>query len=686
MKRKLAKLPVMTILAACFFMSMQAQVTIGTGIEPAKGALLDLKQKTPQTPATDNTTASLGLLLPRVGLTNPKMLYPMFGAGTDPATQYKFGTGPQAVDLSKADEDSKHTGLTVYSVLPCFTETSGKGGPGPYVWTGTEWIYLGNPNFIKGTYAKLTPDGSIPISHGFTQAFTVKTDALGNNLTYTWYVSDNEQFTGTGTKLASAHGNTLNFPDEFPDPYDKNSGTVYVRAVIENICDGTTKLTSNTTKVEITGGVPPCSQVTSVTLTPSADQTILTSGNVNFTAAANGSIDGLVYEWYVGTSDQLGNAVKENGQSGSTFSFSRSAAGTYYIWAKAKNDCSALVPSSATKVVTCTPPKSPASITPVSSSVCENEFVTLTVQKQSDNSGNEYVIDLYNKTTGALVVQGTPGQTQFIVIGSSATTIYAAKVRHTGTGISSDYGTATATVTGRAFARVPEFSHQTINTTNCTVNLTINYYNNNAWIDGDNTEIKVYSDAALTQELTINGNYVTVNLTSSTQYIYAVTKKSGRCDYVKAEFVYETCSNHTGGGTDPGNYGKAGEYFRIFDNGNLSSGSFNVGLDGGLHHTGWTLVDGSGSVLTNDPWGSFGSWSPFYWYYHHYNTQAQYTFKRTYNDKAPLEFKVKFVTKTQMRIDAPAALGGGYVIVDVTYGNRFDTGGDLNWWRNNTQH
>lgn len=98
-----------------------AQVTIGSGIEPNKGALLDLKENIGD---SRNITANKGILLPRVKLTDPDNLYPMFTP--DGKGGYKEGT--------KTEEDRAHIGLTVYNVDRCSVN-----GTGLYIWDGTGW-------------------------------------------------------------------------------------------------------------------------------------------------------------------------------------------------------------------------------------------------------------------------------------------------------------------------------------------------------------------------------------------------------------------------------------------------------------------------------------------------------------------------------------------------------------------
>ncbi|MDR2475752.1 MAG: hypothetical protein LBD45_07820 [Bacteroidales bacterium] len=104
--------------------ALNAQVTIGSDIEPASGSLLELKQTTP---SADNATSSKGMLFPRVSLTSQSNLFPMFE--TDGIGGYKIGTTPYV----KADEDKNHIGLTVYNVNKSgFIE-------GLHMWNGTTW-------------------------------------------------------------------------------------------------------------------------------------------------------------------------------------------------------------------------------------------------------------------------------------------------------------------------------------------------------------------------------------------------------------------------------------------------------------------------------------------------------------------------------------------------------------------
>lgn len=153
--------------------TLSAQVTIGSGIPPEKGALLDLKQ---HQPTDKGITANMGLLLPRVYLTETSELYPMLK--DDPG--YTAGDRPQ-----KLREDVIHTGLCVYN-----TSQEGDFYPGVYVWDGEKWGLMGNP--------PCTPVQSISITGPdkaqFTQTpqtFTARIEGVADdtNFQYQWYVT-----------------------------------------------------------------------------------------------------------------------------------------------------------------------------------------------------------------------------------------------------------------------------------------------------------------------------------------------------------------------------------------------------------------------------------------------------------------------------------------------------------------
>jgi hypothetical protein len=100
-------------------------VTIGSGIPPGSGSLLDLKESAPN---VENATSAKGLLHPRVKLTDKDKLFPMFD-GVSGADYVKGAT-----HYVKADADSTHIGLTVFNVNETEVFTAGL-----HFWDGTEW-------------------------------------------------------------------------------------------------------------------------------------------------------------------------------------------------------------------------------------------------------------------------------------------------------------------------------------------------------------------------------------------------------------------------------------------------------------------------------------------------------------------------------------------------------------------
>jgi hypothetical protein len=109
-------------------LSINAQVTIGSGIPPEDGSLLQLKQ-TPDDANGVNSTKGLGL--PRVSLTKQTDLFPMYE--TTPGSGVANSDYDDASEKAKLDKD--HTGLTVYNV-----NTTAPFVDGIYTWDGSTWM------------------------------------------------------------------------------------------------------------------------------------------------------------------------------------------------------------------------------------------------------------------------------------------------------------------------------------------------------------------------------------------------------------------------------------------------------------------------------------------------------------------------------------------------------------------
>lgn len=109
--------------------NVKSQVTIGSDLNPSKGAILDLKQIES---VGGNANANKGLLLPRVNLTDWSNLFPMFSADAD----YVNNVGG-----TKDNYDKSHEGLVVYNLNSCLNTVTAD-GTGIYMWNGERWVAL----------------------------------------------------------------------------------------------------------------------------------------------------------------------------------------------------------------------------------------------------------------------------------------------------------------------------------------------------------------------------------------------------------------------------------------------------------------------------------------------------------------------------------------------------------------
>jgi len=160
-----------------FSSALNAQVTIGSEIEPNKGSLLDLKEKNPANPAMDNSTTDKGLGLPRVKLTTLTAISDISGA-----------TG----------KETEHTGLMVYNV----NTATGTIVPGLYVWSGKQWLKFDSKKSADKDFFYM-PSFSLPIN------------TLGPN-SYGIYNEYETQFTKAG--LPVYQPNEIEFKVTYYDP------------------------------------------------------------------------------------------------------------------------------------------------------------------------------------------------------------------------------------------------------------------------------------------------------------------------------------------------------------------------------------------------------------------------------------------------------------------------------------
>lgn len=153
------------LMLSCLLLNIDAQVTIGSSVRPAPGALLDLKEN-------KEGASTKGLLLPRVNLTQVNQLYPMFE--NDPS--YTNAT-------TKDEEDKKHVGLLVYntSIIEDFY-------PGMHVWDGAKWKLLGTAPCSGITNLSISGPSEVDFT-GVTQTFEVLHNPIEREVKYQWYVT-----------------------------------------------------------------------------------------------------------------------------------------------------------------------------------------------------------------------------------------------------------------------------------------------------------------------------------------------------------------------------------------------------------------------------------------------------------------------------------------------------------------
>jgi hypothetical protein len=126
----------LTFLQGMLTLVAHSQVTIGSGDEPAPGAILQLKE---QEVNGSLPNSNKGFELPRVELTDKNQLFPMFQS--DGTGGYKIGSTPYV----KATEDAEHAGLFVYHT------GNQQITKGVYYWNGQEWMPTQGAWYAQGT-------------------------------------------------------------------------------------------------------------------------------------------------------------------------------------------------------------------------------------------------------------------------------------------------------------------------------------------------------------------------------------------------------------------------------------------------------------------------------------------------------------------------------------------------------
>lgn len=130
--------------------TLYSQVTIGKDETAVSGSLLQLKDNGNY---TNNQTASKGLGMPRVKLTDMKNLYPMFAV--DPDSDTPQPNNNYNSTAKKRTQDEMHTGLVVYNTNDCLNHMGGS--TGVQVWDGTTWgpLSSGTTSTVTGRSGKV---------------------------------------------------------------------------------------------------------------------------------------------------------------------------------------------------------------------------------------------------------------------------------------------------------------------------------------------------------------------------------------------------------------------------------------------------------------------------------------------------------------------------------------------------
>jgi hypothetical protein len=197
-----------------------AQVTIGSGDVPLKGALLQLKEKEV---SNDDSNSGRGLALPRVRLSSKANLFPMFYNNPDvPAS----GVQPSYIS-NKTALDKQHSGLTVYNVA---TDASEGLEPGVYVWNGSQWKLVG-----KASSPQPPTPSSPPLKFFYMPSFNLPVPYAGVHY-FNLYEEYRRQFTKQGNNTFISSNNSL---DEVPSVYQADQldyiVTYYDKSVIDVI-------------------------------------------------------------------------------------------------------------------------------------------------------------------------------------------------------------------------------------------------------------------------------------------------------------------------------------------------------------------------------------------------------------------------------------------------------------------
>lgn len=171
------------VLFALLTQSVRAQVTIGSGLPPSKGALLDLKENDDQ---DGGETSSKGILFPRVNLEGLQTLSPIIP-----------DNDPNIEQLKKS-----HTGMVVYNLT---TDTEKNLLKGLYAWTGSYWRKT-SPNIPEADATRFL-GGTVLVRLKSTSNPGIPSDRVINNGSGSYTMgNDSQTNTAGGVTLLKGQG------------------------------------------------------------------------------------------------------------------------------------------------------------------------------------------------------------------------------------------------------------------------------------------------------------------------------------------------------------------------------------------------------------------------------------------------------------------------------------------------
>lgn len=205
------KLALILVISLFSFLSVVAQVTIGSAEKPKSGALLDLKEIVGILDASHDSYK--GVALPRVALSDKKQLYPMFLADPEDSNS---GANSEYTN-NKAELDKSHTGLIVYNTI----ENDDKElCLGLNQWDGEQWVCfqskMGNAQFDPVDCANIRISGqyvegqSLDASHYITMELNATREGA-----YTVEIETGNGYSFYATGVALSKGPvTINLPGQ----------------------------------------------------------------------------------------------------------------------------------------------------------------------------------------------------------------------------------------------------------------------------------------------------------------------------------------------------------------------------------------------------------------------------------------------------------------------------------------